>query len=438
MFRKRTILLMEMDQNEIRVLCRPKNFLKKNLSISAMEIRPSITLPCMVYLDETNKEILVKALKDYRMSQWGTGKVPVFLLLPYQNGLIRILKLPWIAGKYRDKAVSYSIENEIPSITGQIVYRYHVIEEKKNDYLAVALMGIRKDTLSFYVDCFHQAGYDLQGAEYTITAFGKALGHPDDKSILYLRMIRSDYVQAVRYHNGLPAAVNLIAMGEKTTLNYQLYLILKDCQVPLDLIITDRSDQTSVISGQLMNAGYAKRMDILNCNHEQKALMSEIQRIANKENINFCVSHFRSGKINTLAFLSSMILVVIILLGSLTCSHLNAQNKNEEEIAVLEEVITTQKEKIDAPLKMDGIYAREKVLSDFQYMQVAFNKIGGDILLTRVAYKLGSLQIWADCSDNAKIVTAMNTLTVYGWGKPQLVEYHCKEGKIDFCLSVER
>ncbi|UWG95729.1 hypothetical protein LPY66_12475 [Dehalobacter sp. DCM] len=430
---------MEIDNDQIHVLSLGRNSQKK-VQINMADILPSIKLPAGFVPDTSGKKQIVDALRDYRLNHWGSRKIRIYLLLPFQNGIIQSIKFPWMAKKYRDKAVIYTIEHEILLPKEQLVYRYVTVKERKNDFLSLSLIGIRKETLSFYMDCFQQAGYDIRGTEYSITALSQTLAHIE-KRILFLQRGDKGCLQAVLYSNGQPSTVKEITADDETELNYLMCALIKDRQDNqqfLNAIITDECSQTQKIAKHLMDDGFAKEIHSFPIQGASMALFAGSRRIAKKENINLSFAHVRAKKVRATAFMGSIVGGLIILFSCLTYAEIRAHNENRTEMTVLQDVIQTyqQKEQQAEPLLSEGINTRNNTLADFKHLRTALETIDRDIALTRIIYRRGDVSIWADCSNNTQIMNTMTRLTVNGWSSPQLVEYHCKAGKIDFCLRM--
>jgi type IV pilus assembly protein PilM len=157
---KRYLLFIEIDLHEIRFLMEKRSLGKKSSEL----IYQNVPWP------EGNA--LEDILRAYRRLFPEKKKIAAFLLIPFENSIIREYRLPWMPKRQRDSAVRYFLQHEIPYITEEFVWRYQVTGEKTGESISIQVTACRKETVRFYSQILLKTGYTLKGMEYSPWALG--------------------------------------------------------------------------------------------------------------------------------------------------------------------------------------------------------------------------------------------------------------------------
>ncbi|RNC29280.1 MAG: hypothetical protein AWM53_00633 [Candidatus Dichloromethanomonas elyunquensis] len=396
-----------------------------------------------------DKADLIGILRSFREKNFGKNRVPVYLIIPFQNGLFREVKLPWMNKRKREAAIRYYIRNEIPVLPDEFFYDYSLTEDIIKEFLHIRLTAARKDTISFYDQVLQQAGYCLQGIEYSLSAIGEMMD--SDKTVIFLQGLKKDRLQFIIYKDGVPQTVREIELNQFDQAKYHIYLALKEFEVPLDLVLSDQSDAAEIISGLLVNSGFAKEhQNVLNfspkyfneTDHQGffgQVLWGERQRTIKRKNYNFYKILLRPIKVKIAACFTAGILGILMFFGGVVW-YPAYQNYSQ----VGDAVQNLQKELQHVENNGDGLawdgWKKEQELSSANLEKVrhALSFIGSGMNLTRMNYKQNTLFLWIDCRDNASVTSLIVNLTAAGWKEPLLLEYKYTTEKTSVCLSVRR
>lgn len=449
MMRETKCLFVEVASKEIRFLYWEKGFWNKSSRFSFQSIPYECNVP-----DEDNKRdlrSLIEILKNYRLNVCGKKRLQVYLLIPFQNGLIRESRLPWVIKNDRDSAVKYYLQHEIPGLADDLVYNYQVIEEKEKQYLNIRVIAARKDVISLYADCVKQAGYELRGIEYSVSAVGEILNFQSEKRILCLQELKENRIQLVYYKNSHPEVIREMVINQYDITKYHIYLGLRDYEIPLDLIITDNGDQAEAISNAFIEAGLVKNKistlssdptdddEVKKYGFPSYALFGEMYRVQDKKNINFFKSFMHSTKIKAMTMLMGGFLVVLIMMGSLLWypQFLDYLHIQQEITTLQNDYKNLQNEESMATLT-EWKKAQEITRINIAQIQKLVMTFEDDVNVTRLDYKQNTLYLWAECTDELSITKTIGNLLIEGWKEPVLVDYRYGKQKTTFCLSVKR
>lgn len=442
-------LFVEVTFQEVRFLYWEKVFWEKSAKITFQSI------PYKTGAAETTKQLelesLRKVLQDYRLDFLSQTKIPVYLLIPFQKGLSREFRLPWIPKRERDSAVGFYLQHEIPVVADELAYEYQVIEEKEREDLNIQVTAARKDVIASYADCFRRAGYELSGVEYSLSAFGEILGSQQEKRVLCLQELNENRIQLVLYKNAFIKTIREISIDSFDSARYNIYLGLKDYELPVDLIITDGSVQAERVGTLLFESGLAKEHsgtiswalglggEKMEEGFKSYALLGEMIRVHSKRNMDFNRLFLRPSKVRTLRLLFGLGLLVFLFFGGLfwypqIWNFLHIQ----EEIISLQDRQDKLEFEVEQSTWVEWQRTQESSRNDLERMQKALAQVRDDISLTRLNYKQGALYLWAECPDNNAITTIMGILIAEGWREPVLVDYQYRQQKIIFAVSVKR
>ncbi len=397
-----------------------------------------------------DKSTFEKILKDYRLNTFDQTKMSVRLLIPFQNGLIRDFRLPWITKRERDSAVRYYLQHEVPVLADELIYDYQVIEEKEREYLNIKVIAARKDVIAAYAQCLEQAGYVLRSVEYSVSALGEILGsRSEEKRILCLQGLGENKIQLVLYKEDLPEVIRELSIEQDDVPKYQIFLGLQDYELPVDLIITDGSASADKVSGLLLKSGLAKeQLKIVNRGltlasefkdeFRTYALLGELNRVKGKKNIDFYSSFLHPLKVKTIAFLLGVFLLVFLLAASLLWYPRTSEYWHiQKEIVYLQDEINKLEVQEDKLAWYEYKRNQKIVYLNLGRIQKTLEQVADDMTLIRLNYKQSTLYIWAECTDNTSIIKMIGILTAEGWREPVLVDYKYQQENISFCLNVK-
>jgi hypothetical protein len=397
-----------------------------------------------------DKSTLEKILKDYRLNTFGRTKMPVSLLIPFQNGLIRDFRLPWIIERERDSAVHYFLQNEIPVLADELIYNYQVIEEKENEFLSIKVIAVRKDVICAYAQCLEQAGYTLRSVKYSVLALGEILGVCCiKKRILCLQGLRENKIQLVLFKDGLPEVIRELSIEQDEIAKHQIFLGLQDYELPVDFAITDGSILADKVFDLLMKSGLVKEQ--LNSENNRitfagqlkdefrtYALLGELKRVKGKKSINFYSSFLRPLKVKTIAFLLGVYFIFFLLAGSLLWYPRSLDYwHTQEKIVFLRDELNKLEIQEEEIAWFEYKKKQEVYCFDLGRIQKALEQVSNDMNLIRLNYKQNNLYIWAECMDNTSITKIIGFLTAEGWREPIIMDYKYQQKNISFCISVK-
>ncbi|AFV01456.1 MULTISPECIES: hypothetical protein [unclassified Dehalobacter] len=454
------MLFLEIDAQEIRFFYR-----SKRLGNMGSEIVVS-SFPLETFSGSEGsdaEENLKMVLDEYRQKdcqgRFGqrkcSRKVPVYLLLPFKNGLIREFCIPWVVPTYRDKTVHFWLEQEVPVPISELCYEYVVLDEKKDEYLRISAIGVRKTTLELYARCLQQTGYELCGAEYTVQAFGGILAPLKEKRILCLFKLDNQNIQAVQYRNGLPEVIRVIPGSEPETPKYQIYTALKDCTIPFNIVVTDGSAKAARIADILIDSGEAEGVRTLesvyqefdssdfsadshSMNFHDLALLAGRQRVKEKKNCNFGCIFLRPAKIKTCLLVLMIFIGMVFGIGCYCYPLINHISEHQIEITALQEQVDELNAERKNQIWSEWERNRSDTFGDLTMVQKSLASLNSSIRLNRLSYRQNTLYLYADCSDNLSITSLIGVLTEEGWREPVLTDYDYRDKTISFCLRVER
>lgn len=381
-------------------------------------------------------------------------KLPVYLLIPFEMGLIREFMLPWIPKRERDAAVHYAIQHEVPGIADELFYAYQAVEEDGRGPLKIRVIAARRDLIQAYADWIHQAGYTVRGIEYSISAFGSILptnyGREGSSKTLWIQKADSR-IQMVLYKDNFPAGFREFKLGQGDYSKAYLYLGLNDEEFPVDRVGTDGSDQAEQIALALLKPGRAKkRLEIMNpqlssfteftpAGSSAYALLGELQRVRRQKTINFFLSLERPKKMKLAAALLGVLLSIFLVAGSLIWyPRITESRQIQKQMDLLHQRITYL-ETVEEQSRWTEFKVNQAISSeDLERIQKFLEQNPGEITLTRLNLKQGIAQIWGESRDNASLSRMIGILTAEGWRDPVLVDYSYQSGKITFSLRMKK
>ncbi|NLP43694.1 MAG: hypothetical protein GX351_03610 [Peptococcaceae bacterium] len=396
----------------------------------------------------------MEILKDYRLNVLKGAIVPVYLLVPFQNGLLREIRLPWMDEKKRNSAINYYLQHEIPGLTSELIYTYHVIEEPENKYLTVKVLVARKDSIDFYITSMEKAGYKVRGIEYSISALAEMFSDlPTTTRVLYLQNVRGKRIQMVLFKDTKPEVVAEVAFEQLDITKYQIYLGLKDHDIPIDFIVTDHSEQTDMLASLLLNAGLVKDK-LLSFNKkilDQKIaweqgtsdfssypLLAELYRVKENKNLNFFPRHHRLNKVRVLLLsLVCVLATFLLLISTIWHPKYDDLKRFEHELAILQSYhVDLSDDEVNIALTDWQAKQKSRVIALERILYVLEN-LKNEIKLNRLSLNNNTMHLWAECESEIAITKTIEELVENGWKNPTLIDYYYDNQKLVFSLSVE-
>ncbi len=410
---------------------------------------------------------IVKAYREKTFCKSFGKKVPVYLIIPFHNGLIRRFKMPWIKKKDRDSAIRYYIRQEIPILTEDFALDYKVDEDESKDYLEIQLCAVRNDVIKGYAECLSQAGYDIRGGEYLLLALGDfiasqnieeegELRNRNEKSICIFTL-GENRVQYIIFEGGFPQVVRESDLNEIEAAKYHLYMMLKDNESPLQAVFTDDSPQTRMLANQLIDQGLVKenrvlgysvnkgegvyndKSDISHISLDQLVLQKALKRTKDKRSFNLCKTLLRPIKVRLLLNLVGTSLISLFLLGGgLGYPLWQDYHQIQEDIKLLQEEIKLIHNDPDQMTWEVWQQEHKASCDNLQSIQGAIHYLDQEMVVTKLNYKQGTLFLWLECQQNTSITSLIGNLMAEGWKEPTLLDYQYVKNRISCCLSVQR
>jgi len=380
--------------------------------------------------DTAAEASLTALLRDYREKNWGRRKIPVYLLIPFRNGLIREFRLPWLPKRERDSAVFYYIRHELPVLNEDFFFDYQIAEDADKQFLDVRLTSIRQDTVKAYAKCFAQAGYDLRGIEYSVSALGEKLS--SDAKVMLFQAIAENRIQMVLYRDRVPQVIREFETDQPDMVKYHISLVLKAQEGPLDYVVTDGSIRADHAAALITNNSDPVDISAL-------ALLGGISRIKSKRNYNLYKTILRPIKVKTFLGCAVLSLTLALVLG------MAVWYPSFTEYLLIEKEINTLQDQVHeikaSPYLLNWReWTTEQELSGESLEQIrkAVAILDHDLTLNRLNYQQGTLTLWLECRNNSLITTLIGKLIDQGWKEPVLLDYQYKNQKTTFCLSVKK
>jgi len=426
-------IIMEIAPREVRLLYRENSYWKTTLVFSY------------------ENEDLINQLKRHRQKALGKCRVPVYLLIPFENGLIRELRLPWINQKERDYALKYYIQQEIPILLEDFVYDYQITEDVRKEYLHIRLTAVQKDRITAYAQVVEQAGFRLKGVGYSISAMGEGLALDPGKTAVFLQKIEDNRIQMIVYQRKYPKMIREIEMPTADIEKSHIYLALNGYAVPHAYVFTDETIQAEMIAHFLVESGlvieHKKSNTIVkndtdnpeNMQYWEVALYGERQRVKHKNNNNLYASFLRPQKMKwVIGCMVGILVMLIVYGGAIWYPDYTHETQLQREVSVLQQRISNLDDGIEKTTW--DTWEKEWIASQANLEKIRKTSLSLEegIIFTRINYKSDTLYLWLECQENSKITTLLGKLTAEGWKDPSLLDYKYTPDKITVYLSVKR
>ena len=438
-------LFIEITTREVRFLLCDKRRRNKKLNL---------TFDSVPYaFNSQDMSDLTEILKSYRLKNLTGAKVPVFLLIPFQNGLLREFKLPWMDKKVRSSTINYYLQHEIPGLTSELIYTYHVVEEHENKYLTVKVLVARKDLIDFYIKNVEEAGYQLLGIEFSISALAELFSDIPAKTVLYFHNIKDKRIQIVLYKDAKPEAVSEVTIEQLDITKYQIYLGLDEYSIPVDFIVTDLHEQTEELASVLLEAGLAKeRLLTFNKNIVENnpdlgqrfeafsaySLLAELYRVEENKNLNFYPRFQRVFKVRALILSVFCVLATFLLLTIMIWyPKYNYLKTLEQELSSVQDYHADLLDDEIIIAQSEWKIKQQSKAAILEKIQFFIKNVEKEISLNRLSLSNNTMYIWAECANEAAITNTIAILEKNGWKDPVLIDYYFDNQKLVFCLSVE-
>jgi hypothetical protein len=453
---KRNLLFIEITAYEIRFLKQQQNLGSKLPSLAFQSIpllpdnnsSPQEAYPGILQVGLTRLE---QILREYRQSVVGNQKIPVYLLLPFEKGLMREYKLPWIKKRDRDSAIEYCLKHEMPYLIEELVFNYRVIEERKGQDLRIQVTACRRDVIKLYTQCFAKAGYVIKGIEYSAWALGEFLNAPESATLLCLRKANLNEAELILFQGAVPLIIREIRISQGEYSAPNVFFNSQDLKVPVDFLLTDgslESTEAAELLRGLSLVSQAKTFAPPAAPTEEQfleglatyTLLGERQRVQAQKNYNFFEeNNFKRVKILALIVVTCLILLLSAA-GKVLLDQYSEYHELQADISSLSELCEQQAEHNNYTQLEEWNRIKATSFKDLERINHAWGEIAdmkGQLTVTRWNYVPGKLIIYAQCSHNDEIILLMNKLTLSGWEKPVLESYHGQRESIAFTLSIQ-
>lgn len=458
----RRLLIIDIGVREIRFLEYGKGIWGKPDKVSFE------TVAAVAEDSDPGKELLPKSwekeLRSYRQGHRPGRNTAVYLLIPFQQGLVREFRLPWLPNKLRDAAVSYWLKQEAPHLAGRLVYDYQVMVEKEKEFLDIRLTAARKEIIEAYAGSMAKAGYILSGIEFSFLAMGEVFRSLRGKRILFLQEMKDKRIQVIFYREPVPVMIAEVGREQWETVKFSILPLSGAEELPLDYALTDGSSGADVLAGLLVQAWIVREKEealpdawldslrhILPESTKEAnerinqwgvgsfSLLGELLRIKNGGCRNLYLPWQRPQKIKTVVFLGAGLLALFVLAGSLVMQPLLADYlKIQQENIVLQERLEQIAGQDKNRTAADWAKSQAVTAQNLRKSWEAVRDLPPEITLTRAAYRDGTMYFWARSGKNSGITAFIGVLVSGGWKDPLLVEYKFEQQKAAFCLSVKR
>lgn len=126
-------------------------------------------------------------LKEFRLKHFPAGKVQTFIGLPWQLGFVRNYQLPWFPNEKRSQAIRFFMEEEAPIPAGDLLYDTYLLGEQDGSSLEIMAGAVKKSILESYINSLEHSGFQVEGADFAISAITKAIPFHPNENVLYLQ-----------------------------------------------------------------------------------------------------------------------------------------------------------------------------------------------------------------------------------------------------------
>jgi len=393
-----------------------------------------------------DSDVLREILTDYRKSI-GNKIVPVYLLVPFYNGLIREFRLPWTGKKDRDAAVKYHIQYEVPVLADKLVYDYLVTEEKPGDYLIIQVTAARRDVISAYAEIMEQTGYQVRGIEYSIWAKGEIFSAEENETAIWLQKQKAGIIEVDIYRGTVPEAVLFIPVTQIDSARYGIYTGFQDLQAPAEYLISDNSSEADEATRSLTESGLLSKYFTVPVNDsilkdksfETYALLGEMKRVLEKRNINFLGFILRPLRIKMLTRIAAAFLgLSLICVFVFWYTNFSEEKRIQQEIFVLQGDIQILKDDYDLKIINKWAETRKVSMADLEHVHNITGLIDQNITVSRLNFTERTLCLWAECRNTEDVTKLVADLKADGWKEPFFVDYRLRKDNLVFCLRVQR
>ncbi len=413
---------------------------------------------------------IVRVLKEFRERSLRTAKAEAYLYIPFRQGqgLIREFSLPWLPVKNRNSAVRYYIEHEFPITNDKFVYDFDILESPAKESLLVTVAAIRTELLDSYTHCLKKAGYHLKHIAYAFNTMGEWTEAESGGGTLYLNGSTGNRVQIVIFEGTFPKYINETNAAPNEISRYQLYLFIKNTDLPVAKIMTDDSPYAQELAAIIVDMGLVRNSEaqpssetmifresdtvtdiaaqtVHTGNNELAAeygvrayaTLGGFVQSRTQRGINLYRNKMIADKLK-LTFLTACFLVISLLAqGILQWYPGKAEyNQLQAEAGDLLATLAQLQEKYERSALQQWAGAQEQACKELEQLQKVMRTMESEITLTRLHYDQGNLQFWAQCQDNTVIAGLISRLSAEGWKAPVLADYKYQPRNITFSITV--
>lgn len=398
-------------------------------------------------------EVFSQVLQKARLTHREIGTTRVLLALPWELGIIRTHQLPWFPANRRAQALHYVIEDDMPMPDGNIAYAYRILAQKKQAYLEVLAVAVRRSTLEDYALAFKQAGFELERAELSATVLAERLplNEGEDGLCLY----RDGPVLNLAWFQGLkPILVRTLEGDIAGGADHEFvrllhYLSTQHPEFNLQRLWCLGLDTSEDVKGILEHLGssvsleevpLAEKRSQTVC-HRAPIALAMAGQVVRHRGLNLWPSASASRRKRRLKHGIALVLGAAFLLESLIWIPL------QQQVKALEQELAEHRAEVG---KRQGEKERETALLQ-RWDEIGTSSWKTGDLLTQVERELGSgtkleslelkqglLYLRATAKEANQVEVLMRQLTSLGWEKPALAAYTQEgQGRIVFAVTAQ-
>lgn len=409
-------------------------------------------------------EGLTAALIEYVHGQGmhRRGKIPAFLVLPWQQGFARGFRLPWFPPGKRKQALSYFIEEETPISGGEVLSDFLIVEAKAGKFLEVLVGAVKKSTVAEVARCFDQAGFRVEGVDLAVSALSSVLPLKPGEDVLYLNageqrlemaFFRGRRLEIVRTFSKYPGAapdLEPFRELERTLFYYATQhpdFSLKRICCSDQKASRDIGERVRQSLGPSIEICAPFSLDIQNSKCREAVMAapaawaSSMRLVKAGRGLNLWRQEEEKRKARQPVVLwTGALLALLVSVLYLWLPLQVRATRLEEELALLrpqglkaQKILKEQNQLAESWAKLQ---AHPVSVGDSLAAVEGLQKPG--LTLTEIEYKEGGIFLHGLAGEAVQVEELMRKLKEQGWGSPVLSAYRQGEGAITFTLGARQ
>ena len=122
------------------------------------------------FRDDEYRETIRTRVKEF-LSRFSIESACIWIGLPTEMVIQRVIRLPSAAKENLEKSIEYELQKYIPLDSESIYFRYHVLDEDRDEKLIKILVAaVKKKDLALFIEIRNFLGAGICGVESTATA----------------------------------------------------------------------------------------------------------------------------------------------------------------------------------------------------------------------------------------------------------------------------